>query len=137
MTLAEFLDRFPSRRKAGNGWLVLCPAHNDRDGSLSVTEKQGKILVNCQAGDPGDRVVAALGLTWKDLRTTEDPRPARRIVCTYDYRDLDGTLRYQKVRYDPKDFRQRRPDGAGGWVWNLQGIPTRVLYRLPDLKAAP
>jgi hypothetical protein len=134
MTLAEFLDRFPSRRKAGDGWLVLCPNHNDRDGSLSVAEKAGKILVNCQAGCEGAAVIAALGLTWKDLRTTDAPIPARQIVCTYDYRDLDGTLRYQKVRYEPKDFRQRRPDGAGGWIWNLQGIMTRVWYRLPGLK---
>jgi hypothetical protein len=42
---------------------------------------------------------------------------------------------YEGVRYDPKDFAQRRPDGAGGYVWNLKGIE-RVLYRLPELLAA-
>jgi hypothetical protein len=34
-----------------------------------------------------------------------------------------------------KSFRQRRPDGKGGWIWNLEGI-TRVLYRLPQVLAA-
>jgi hypothetical protein len=53
-------------------------------------------------------------------------------VATYDYRDEAGNLLYQTVRYDPKDFRQRRPDGAGGWLWNLDGVQ-RVLYRLPEL----
>ena len=36
----------------------------------------------------------------------------RRIVETYDYDDEDGKLLYQVVRYEPKDFRQRKPDGA-------------------------
>jgi hypothetical protein len=29
-----------------------------------------------------------------------------RELCTYDYRDASGTLLFQTVRYDPKDFRQ-------------------------------
>jgi hypothetical protein len=29
-------------------------------------------------------------------------------------------------------FRQRRPDGHGGWIWNLDGAE-RVLYRLEEL----
>jgi hypothetical protein len=42
---------------------------------------------------------------------------------------------FQVVRFDPKGFAQRRPDGAGGYKWNLDGIE-RVLYRLPELLAA-
>jgi len=30
---------------------------------------------------------------------------------------------------------QRRPDGAGGWVWNLKGVEP-LPYRLPELIAA-
>ena len=59
------------------------------------------------------------------------------IVATYDYQAADRSRLYQVVRLDPKDFRQRRPDGNGGWVWKLDGVP-RVLYRLPQLlDAAP
>lgn len=54
------------------------------------------------------------------------------IVCTYDYTDRFGTLIYQTVRLQPKDFRQRRPDGNGGYVWNLDGV-TRLPYRLPQI----
>ena len=43
---------------------------------------------------------------------------------------------FQTVRFDPKAFRQRRPDGKGGWIWNLAGIDP-VLYRLPELLSAP
>lgn len=64
-------------------------------------------------------------------------QPDKRIVAEYSYHDADGNLLYQVVRYEPKNFRQRRADGNGGWIWNLKGTP-RVLYRLPELvKADP
>jgi putative DNA primase/helicase len=61
----------------------------------------------------------------------------QRILCTYDYRDETGQLLYQVVRFEPKDFRQRRPDPAapGRWIWKLEHV-RRVLYRLPELLAA-
>jgi putative DNA primase/helicase len=59
----------------------------------------------------------------------------RRIVATYDYRDEKGQLLYQNCRYVPKHFCQRRPDGNGGWIWNLDGV-RHVLYKLPELLAA-
>ena len=37
-----------------------CPAHNDRNPSLSVTDKNGKILVRCFAGCTQDEVIGAL-----------------------------------------------------------------------------
>lgn len=63
----------------------------------------------------------------------EKPKTASRIVTTYDYTDEAGQLLFQTVRLDPKDFRQRRPDGKS-WIWNLNGT-RRVLYRLPELLA--
>jgi putative DNA primase/helicase len=55
---------------------------------------------------------------------------------TYPYRDEEGNLLFECVRYrNPKRFAQRRPDGKGGFVWNLQGI-RRVPYLLPELLAA-
>ncbi len=54
------------------------------------------------------------------------------ILATYPYRDERGKLLYEVVRLDPKDFRQRRPDGKGGWSWKL-GDVRRVIYRLPEV----
>jgi len=59
----------------------------------------------------------------------------KKLVKAYDYRDESGTLLYQVVRYEPKNFRQRRPDGQGSWIWNLEGV-RRVLYRLQELLRA-
>lgn len=57
--------------------------------------------------------------------------PMNKIVSTYDYQDQSGTLLFQTVRFSPKTFRQRRPDGNGDWKWDLDGV-RRVLYRLPE-----
>lgn len=60
----------------------------------------------------------------------------RRVVASYDYCDENGTLLYQVCRFEPKSFAQRRPDGNGGHIWGLNGV-RRVLYRLPEVIAAP
>jgi hypothetical protein len=118
--------------------VALCPGHDDTRTSLSTREQNGWIECKCFAGCAKDHIVASLGLERKDLRTEEDEpaaAPARSIVATYDYRDESGQLLYQAVRYQPKDFRQRRPDPerAGSWIWNLKGV-RRVLYRLPEIR---
>ena len=59
----------------------------------------------------------------------------RTIVEVYDYTDEDGTLVHQAVRYEPKGFGQRRPDGNGGYHYNLQDT-RRVLYRLSEVVRA-
>ena len=56
----------------------------------------------------------------------------REPVNVYDYTDEHGKLLYQVVRFEPKDFRQRKPDGKGGWIYNMHGVE-RVLYRLPEV----
>lgn len=139
MKLEALLTQLDGVSRTATGSLARCPAHDDRRASLSVGEgADGKLLLKCFAGCETEQVVQALGLTMKDLfADSGGPDPEPRIVKTYDYRDETGTLLYQVVRRDPKDFRPRRPDGQGGWVWNLDGI-RRIPYRLSDLaKAKP
>ncbi|MFM7103125.1 MAG: DnaB-like helicase C-terminal domain-containing protein, partial [Verrucomicrobiota bacterium] len=59
----------------------------------------------------------------------------QKIVKIYPYHDSLGREVYQVVRYEPKTFRQRHPDGRGGWKWSMDGV-TRVLYRLPHIQSA-
>lgn len=56
-------------------------------------------------------------------------KPKAQIVAEYDYADENGELLFQVVRMDPKDFRQRAPDGQGGWTWSTKGV-RRILYHL-------
>lgn len=47
-------------RKSGAGWSCRCPAHDDREPSLSIREVDGKVLVHCHAGCDQQTVVDAL-----------------------------------------------------------------------------
>jgi putative DNA primase/helicase len=58
-----------------------------------------------------------------------------KVAAVYPYVDENGTTLSEAVRYDPKDFRQRRPDGNGGYVWSTKGV-RQVPYRLPELLEA-
>jgi hypothetical protein len=55
-----------------------------------------------------------------------------RIVATFPYTDEAGEVLFEVVKYDPKSFKQRRPDGRGGWIWNVDGV-CPIPYRLPEL----
>ena len=61
-------------------------------------------------------------------------RRPRRSCKEYDYTDENGARLYQTVRFEPKDFRQRRSDGNGGWIW--KGPERPVPYKLPELIAS-
>lgn len=131
MTAQELLPNLKGVKKSGAGWTARCPAHDDAHNSLSVSDgDDGRLLLKCHAGCEFQSILAAVPHANGNVSS-------KREVATYDYRDQDGRQIYQSVRFDPKDFRQRRPDGQGGWIWNLNGGP-RVLYRLPELlKAKP
>jgi putative DNA primase/helicase len=66
------LGRLEGVRPAGpNSWVARCPAHDDRNPSLSVSVKEGRVLIHCFAGCSPDAVLGAVGLTWKDLRAPD------------------------------------------------------------------
>jgi len=131
--LQQFLDRLDDVRQTGNGqYMARCPAHDDRHASLSLSRGEGgRALLHCHAGCSNMAICRALNLPMSAL-FSPNREDRRRLVATYDYRDAEGTLLFQSVRYEPKSFSQRRPDGHGGWINSLDGVP-RVLYRLPEL----
>jgi hypothetical protein len=137
VSVKDFLAGLKNVRKRGDQYRARCPAHKDENPSLSIKEDGGRILVKCHAGCATENICSALGLRTNDLFLSCDqviPANRKKIVACYDYRDENGELQYQIVRYDPKDFRLRRPDGAGGWDHRLGGVK-RVLYRLAELLA--
>jgi DNA primase len=114
-----------------------CPAHDDKDPSLSISQASDeRLLIKCFAGCSAEDVLGALGLKLSDLFPAAQRAPVQpTILDTYDYVDERGQLLFQVVRFLPKDFRQRRPDGCGDWIWRTKGV-RRVLYRLPNVIAA-
>lgn len=134
------LSRLESVRRSGDQHSARCPVHGDRRPSLTVgIGQQGQVLLKCHAGCSLGAILEQLRLELRDLWPRDNSDGSReqhgRIVATYDYHDEGGTLLFQVVRFEPKDFRQRRPDGQGGWAWNLKGVRC-VPYRLRELLAA-
>ena len=83
----------------------------------------------------------------KPVKREPKPKPVAKIkppekltlTNTYDYTDEAGNLLFQKLRFvnedGKKQFRQRRPDGAGGFIYSLGDTP-KVLYNLPAVLEA-
>ena len=42
------LDRLMKVRRSGSGWTSLCPAHDDRDPSLTIKLGVSGVLLHCQ-----------------------------------------------------------------------------------------
>ena len=58
-------------KRSGKGWIAKCPVHEDHKPSLSLDEgADGRALLKCHAGCSTDDVIAALGLTRRDLFPT-------------------------------------------------------------------
>lgn len=136
MDLESFLDRLEKVRRNGSSYMACCPAHEDRNPSLSVKQtEEGKILAKCHSGCPTTAVVEAMGLKMADLQEEEEASAEKREmqeVAVYEYRDEQNALLYEVVRFEPKTFRPRLPDGS----WGLPDSVRRVLYRLPEVLAA-
>lgn len=51
-----------------NKWKACCPAHDDKNPSLAITEtSDGTVLLKCWAGCTAQDIVSAIGLELRDL----------------------------------------------------------------------
>lgn len=140
ITIHEILNQLDCRaRPDGDGnYKCRCPAHDDKQESLSVREGDKGIVLKCFAGCTIDAICARLGmkpseLFWKDQEQTA-PRPSAakakaplrtfnsyaeayghlgELVCTYPYTTAAGALVFEVARIRTADgkktFRQHRP----------------------------
>jgi hypothetical protein len=142
---AYFSYRLPMERLTKRDALsVHCPFHEDKNPSMSLNLAKG--IWNCHScGKAGgvldfERMMMATDseTAWSEIYRImgmERPKTSRTLVKVYDYTDVTGKVLYQKLRYEPKEFSQRQPDGNGGWWYNLHGVK-KVLYKLPDVVTA-
>lgn len=74
---ANELIRALKAKRVGNNWMALCPAHEDRSPSLSISvAHDGKTLVHCFAGCAQGDVITELrraGLWGADERVEPQP----------------------------------------------------------------
>lgn len=134
--LQRVLSRLEGVVTVSGGFQAKCPCRDDdHNPSFSVSEgKDGKVVVYCHAGRcDTEKACQSMGLTLSDLYPPK-PKEELKLTATYNYYSEDGTLLFQKLRFvdssGKKTFRQRKPDGRGGWDYKLADTP-RVLYNLP------
>lgn len=141
MTFEETLALFPStkRKQYASGYWVVCPGHDDHNPSLNIRRGEKRAFLDCRACQDEDKVCAAVGISAEDLWYTpldeSTRKDGKRLVSVHDYTGEQGELLFQKLRYSPKKpdgFQIRRPNGSGGWIWNL-GKTRRVPYNLPEV----
>lgn len=165
MSVDEILNGLRGVRKNGNGWTALCPAHEDHDPSLSISERDGKLLLYCHAGCSFEQIAQATGLNMnrngegtcpaiseprRETTAKSEPKKlvSRNPECEYDYTDEQGILLFKIVRttlsYDDgstsKQFLAKRPsptaDNGSSWIHNIDGVRL-VPYRLHEFLRAP
>lgn len=136
-----YFSELPSFKANGSGiGQALCPFHEDTRPSLTVNlitgqfkcfgcNKKGSIFDFYMSKHAVDYKTAFNALAKEAGITQEKPR---KIIKAYDYVDESGTLIFQTVRYEPKDFRQRRPDGKGGYIYDLKGV-SLIPYNFPEV----
>jgi hypothetical protein len=109
----------------GRGRCLFPARHAHGDAHPSLTVRNG--LVTCRSqGCFGDKGVDIFGLVGVMESLTTFPEQKRRVlelaglnghaprlIKEYNYLDEQGALLHQTLRYLPKGFRQRRPDGQG------------------------
>jgi hypothetical protein len=116
------LSKLQKKKRSGKGFVSLCPAHDDKRFSLSISRgNDDRVLLKCHAGCSIDALCEAFGITKADL-FTDNGKPRQSdwdIVATYDYHNEAGQVVCQHVRYRNKNFHWRTPDGAGNWRYGF------------------
>ena len=72
--IEDVLRMLKKVKRQGNGFLACCPAHDDKNPSLSINEEGGRVLVNCFAGCTQEAVLDAfekMGISLFDSKKQE------------------------------------------------------------------
>lgn len=113
MTYDEVLTHFQVKKRYQDKAQCKCPAHDDRQASLTVTKGRDSVLIHCHAGCDIDNVLSAAGLKKSDLFYQEkrtgsswqayiESREKKKIEAVYNYVSINGSYAFTKVRMQAK-----------------------------------
>lgn len=117
MTYNEILSRFQVKRSYRDKAQCICPSHNDKEASLTISKGEKGTVVHCHAGCETADILGAVGLSLKDLfdddpiqntgerwRAYVEGREKRQIEDVYKYVDLNGNYAFTRIRLSGKKF---------------------------------
>jgi hypothetical protein len=77
MRVDDLLAQLDGVRRTSRGWIARCPAHGDKNPSLSIREgDDGRVLLHDFGGCPVLSICQALGLSVRDLFPDRHADPA-------------------------------------------------------------
>lgn len=125
MDYQEIKSKFNIQQDNGDTCKAKCPCHDDKQASLSISydDKDHKTLIYCHAGCDTRNILNTVGLKITDLFdrdkiATDGAKKNNNIAAVYKYTDEAGNLVFEKIRFVPKNFSQRRHIN-GATVWGL------------------
>jgi predicted P-loop ATPase len=96
----NILPKFKGVVQDSNGWTAKCPAHGDRQASLSIAHRDGKWLLNCHKGCTTAAICQAIDVEMSDLfdapKKTKSKRTPAQIFA--DAQILTPTFPYFSAR---------------------------------------
>jgi len=119
VTYNEILSRFKVKRRSGDKSQCICPAHNDKEASLSISKGEKGTVIFCHAcgKERTPEILEAVGLKMTDLfdddpiqntgerwRSYVEGREKRQIEDVYKYVDLNGNYAFTRLRLSGKKF---------------------------------
>ncbi len=137
--LAALCEHGHEPRPSGDGWTCRCPAHDDRNPSLSINVgDDGRVLLRCHRGCSIEEIVGSVGLTLADLfvpdptrqngrhkakaRSTTDAKPSKPTKPTRTWASAGEAVGAMEAR--------RREKNVGWWAYhNREGERIGVVVR--------
>lgn len=132
ININKIIEALKCCKKIGeNRYQALCPAHDDRKASLSITDVGDKILLHCHAGCELKDILNAMNLKESDLFNNKNEFIKPKLIAQYFYTDENGNNLYKAERYNPKSFKQKKFCN-NQWVYKMNNV-RYVLYNLPNV----
>ena len=122
MNLEVFLGRLHSVKRYGTGWMARCPAHEDKTSSLSIAERNGKLLLHCFGGCTTEAVCEAMGIRVSQLFSTPPSRKLEPEIV----REAQRVVKSPRSRLTPRD-RERPVSVIFTDEQNLESAMARAL----------
>ena len=100
MMIDHFLSGLNKVKRNGERYMALCPSHEDKSASLSISEgHDGRILIHCFGGCAAADVVHSLGLELKDLFADSglDTEQRQQYAATKRREALDVALGHESM----------------------------------------
>ena len=116
MTFDEVLSHFQVKKKYRDRAQCICPAHSDKEASLTISKGDKGTVIHCHAGCETETILGAVGLRLTDLfeeplrspdekwRKYVESREQRQIEAVYEYVDLSGRYAFTRLRLSGKKF---------------------------------